>query len=70
MTFTDPKYRIGEIVFHVTDDQPGVVVAHVIYRTHTAYLVAWNTCSKEEHIDSELTLKRPDWDSSYSPGED
>lgn len=70
MTIPDPKYRMGDIVFHVTDDAPGVVVAYVLYRTHMAYAVAWNTCSQEEHAAEELTTKRPDWDSSYSAGND
>jgi hypothetical protein len=70
MTIPDPKFRLGDIVFHVTDDQPGVVIGYALYRTHMAYLVAWNTCSHEEHGDAELTTKRPDWDSSYSPGND
>ncbi len=57
-----PKHRIGAIVFHLTDEAPGVVVAHVVYRDHLAYKVAWNTCGFEEHGETELTTTRPDWD--------
>ena len=57
-----PKHRLGAIVFHLTDDAPGVVVAHVVYRDCLRYKVAWNTCGFEEHGEGELTTQRPDWD--------
>lgn len=70
MTIPDPKFRHGSIVYHVTSDQPGVVKAYMVYPQHVAYLVTWGSGgSGWETMENELTLTRPDWESSL-PTED
>ena len=65
MTLPDPKYKLGAVVFHLTDAQPGVVLAYLVFKTHIGYLVSWGTCNEEAHLECELTGTRPDWEASY-----
>ena len=62
MTIPDPKYRLGAVVFHVCDAQPGVVVGYLWSGSALQYRVRWGTSMVEEHQEMELTLTRPDWD--------
>jgi len=70
MTITDPKFRIGGIVFHVTSDEPGVVLGYVLLGDHMLYRVAWSACNVEDHAPHELVTSRPDWDSSFKGGDE
>ena len=62
MTIPDPRFRIGGMVFHVTDESPGVVVGYVVNADGMKYLVSWNGRVEEAHYALELTSNRPDWD--------
>ena len=61
MNLTDPKFKLGAMVYHVTDDQPGVVNAYVVFKDHVLYRVAWSNCNEEEHHEHELTNQSPNW---------
>lgn len=53
------KFNIGDMVYHRTEDQPGVVIG-VMYRPGTMlYQVMWQGRMVEDHYECELTSERP-----------
>lgn len=54
-----PKFNIGDLVYHRTEDLPGVVIG-LIYRPGTmVYQVVWQGRMTEDHYEVELTTERP-----------
>jgi hypothetical protein len=54
-----PKFSHGQIVYHVTEDTPGVLLALVQYADCMRYKVAWQGRTTEEHTAAELTDTKP-----------
>lgn len=58
MTIPDPKFRIGEEVYHVTPDSPKGIVLDVLYSCRTNlfdYLVTFSS-ERESLLYTELEL--------------
>jgi len=59
MGFPDaPAFRYGDLVYHRTEETPGVVTG-LIYREAITYEVTWQSRIIEEHQACELTAERP-----------
>ena len=52
-------YKIGDLVYHRTDDEPGVVTGILYTATGVEFRVAWQGRCTEFHADIELTHERP-----------
>lgn len=53
-----PLYHIGQTVYHVSDEDPGVVLAVINYGTHLEYRVTWGGRCNEDHKEAELSPNR------------
>jgi hypothetical protein len=55
-----PQFNLGQLVYHRTEDTPGVVIG-MVYRPGGSllYQVAWQGRTTEDHYECELTSERP-----------
>jgi hypothetical protein len=55
-----PLFAFGEIVFHKTEDLPGIVTG-ILYTADggTLYQVTWQGKTTDDHFAVELTRDRP-----------
>jgi len=59
MSPDSPTYKLGEIVYHKTEDTPGVIVGLLYKSSGLLYQVSWQGRLIEEHESVELTSDRP-----------
>lgn len=59
MSPDSPTYKLGEMVYHKTEDTPGVIVGLLYKSSGLLYQVAWQGRLVEEHESVELTSERP-----------
>lgn len=52
------KYSIGQTVYHVADDDPGVVIAIIFHDDHVTYRISWLGRLIDEHSAVELSKER------------
>lgn len=52
------KFQLGETVYHMTDDDPGVVTAIIYRQNGVTYEVCWMGRCREEHEALELTREK------------
>ena len=51
-------YKVGDLVYHRTEDEPGIVTGILYTATGVEFRVAWQGRCTEFHADIELTQKR------------
>lgn len=56
-----PRFALGELVFHKTDDTPGVIVGLVYRPGGMVYEVTWQGRITESHYECELTTDKPEY---------
>ena len=54
-----PKFNIGDLVYHRTEDTPGIVIAMIYRPTGMLYQVVWQGRVTEDHYEVELTTEKP-----------
>jgi len=54
-----PLYKEGEIVYHKTEDVPGVIIGLLYQDGNVKYQVTWQGRATDIHYSSELTKERP-----------
>ena len=70
MSPDSPTYKIGEMVYHKTEDTPGVIVGLLYKSSGLLYQVSWQGRLIEEHEVVELTSERPYFTSTNSQAEE
>lgn len=65
-----PRFHHYQEVYHLTDDVPGRILAHVRYADCFRYKVAWQGRTIEEHAGGELTTTKPLLISSSQAGDE
>jgi hypothetical protein len=53
------SFKIGDLVYHKTEDEPGIVTGILYSATGIEFRVAWQGRCTEFHADIELTQERP-----------
>ena len=54
-----PKFNIGDLVYHKTEDIPGIVIAMIYRPGSMVYQVVWQGRCTEDHYEIELTADKP-----------
>jgi hypothetical protein len=54
-----PKFNIGDLVYHRTEDTPGIVIAMIYRPAGMLYQVVWQGRVTEDHYEVELTTEKP-----------
>ena len=70
MTTDSPTYKLGEMVYHKTEDTPGVIVGLLYKSSGLLYQVSWQGRLIEEHDGIELTTERPFFTNASSQAEE
>jgi hypothetical protein len=70
MTTDSPSYKLGEMVYHKTEDTPGVIVGLLYKSSGLLYQVSWQGRLIEEHDGIELTTERPYFTNASSQAEE
>jgi hypothetical protein len=58
MSAPAPIFRVGQTVFHVADEDPGVVIAVIQHEHHVTYRCVWSGRCTDEHAACELSQVR------------
>ena len=53
-----PKFNIGDLVYHRTEDTPGIVIAMIYRPAGMLYQVVWQGRVTEDHYEVELTTEK------------
>lgn len=60
MSFPDsPAYSIGTLIYHKTEETPGILTGLIYRESGITYEVTWQSRIIEEHQACELTVERP-----------
>jgi len=49
------KFTVGQTVYHVADEDPGVVIAVIFHEHHVTYRCVWSGRCTDEHAACELS---------------